>query len=278
MDQQPNPFEPPPGQQQAGPFDLSNTQQPNPFDPSPKPAAWSGARSARPSRGRMAIVPLILVGFVVGAIGFATGVPALTVLGLAVCFLGLALHARFVLLPMVANLSIGSKWSIRIPPGAIPEDSPLESTVEDRLRRQLEQSGVHLTDDQLRKAIEHGTVVTSSITYRSGSGTTVDSSGARWLRDGKTIDPAAILANGAEATATIEGFEHPTGGATPASTSDLFFLTLEVSQPGGEPRRVTTMSRVPAEHQHLLTPGNTVPVKVSRDDPDLVAVDWSHVV
>jgi hypothetical protein len=147
--------------------------------------------------------------------------------------------------------------------------------VEDQIREKLDQAGVHLTDEQIHEAIEHGSVLSASSSVVVGK---AGASGNSLTINGKTIDTEAILATGTEATATIESvIQSPKPPAAGSSAGSMEILVLQVSRPGEEPHRATTPNVVPDERRHLLYPGATLPVKVSRDDPDLVAVDWQRV-
>jgi hypothetical protein len=66
-------------------------------------------------------------------------------------------------------------------------------------------------------------------------------------------------------------------GATTGSVNNDPILPVEllVTAPGGAPRPVTATMVVPMGQLSRLTPGATLPVRVSVGQPDVVSVNWA---
>lgn len=85
---------------------------------------------------------------------------------------------------------------------------------------------------------------------------------------------ARVLAVGMDATATVLA-STPTG-TTDAEGKPVFDITLFVQAPGRQPIQGTSRVGVPLERVGRIVQGATLPMKVDRTDPSIMAVDWSR--
>jgi len=83
-------------------------------------------------------------------------------------------------------------------------------------------------------------------------------------------DRARILAEGHDGQGVIVGMGTPARGASFYNLD----IDLEVHVGGRPPYRVANMYMVPASAQ--LGHGATLPIKVDRDDPAKIAIDWDR--
>jgi hypothetical protein len=85
-----------------------------------------------------------------------------------------------------------------------------------------------------------------------------------------------ILRTGRPAQATIQSIgESSTGGTTTVNDQPYLGLTLEVNDGSRAPYVVTLDTIIPRTALPQFQPGAVIPVKVDREDPLKVAIDWS---
>jgi hypothetical protein len=85
-----------------------------------------------------------------------------------------------------------------------------------------------------------------------------------------------ILKYGRPARATVRGIgESSMGGTTTVNDQPYLGLTLEVDDGSRAPYFVTLDTIIPRAVLPQFQPGAVIPVKVDREDPMKVAIDWS---
>lgn len=83
-----------------------------------------------------------------------------------------------------------------------------------------------------------------------------------------------ILATGVEGKATVLSAT-PTGRMD-AQGRPVYDFVLKIEVPGRPPMHGPARAGVPPERAGQLEPGNTVPLKVDRDNPTSMAIDWDR--
>jgi hypothetical protein len=110
-----------------------------------------------------------------------------------------------------------------------------------------------------------------------GGGTVTLGAGAGpgGLPDAAQIEQARarLRASGVDGTATITGAQLT---ALEIAGNAVVQVQMTVRLPGRDPYAVAHMALIPEPHAGSLVVGATVPVKVDRDDPNSVMVDWDR--
>jgi hypothetical protein len=97
---------------------------------------------------------------------------------------------------------------------------------------------------------------------------------------GETIDAEEFLARAIPATAEIDQMSETGKTVQNARTgiaNEVFAFVLTVQRDGQAPYETKLLQGVPAEHKGTFGPGATVPIGISPDDPDDVAIDWREL-
>ncbi|MEX0754418.1 MAG: hypothetical protein WD206_03375 [Actinomycetota bacterium] len=80
-------------------------------------------------------------------------------------------------------------------------------------------------------------------------------------------------ATGIDGTAVLSGCQLT---ALEVADNKVFQVTMTVDLPGRDPYVVTHMALIPEPHVARMVVGSTLPVKVDRDDPQTVMLDWDR--
>jgi hypothetical protein len=84
---------------------------------------------------------------------------------------------------------------------------------------------------------------------------------------------ARFRATGVDGTATLESAQVT---ALEVADNKVFQVTMTVQLPGRDPYQVAHMALIPERHAPAMVAGATLPVKVDRDDPSTVMLDWDR--
>ncbi len=229
-------------------------------------------------------VILIIAGVVIGTYGLASSTAGLTFAGLVVCGAGLASIVARTRVKVRFNAVVGAAPGPDAQLNPAPS-APTGGSTTTETSSFLTPTGVTLRpgesiDEMLTQAgldpaqlVPAGPPGTPSIAFVEKIVNGVRTS--RIVLSGKEVDERALLANGLEGTATVNAV---TDTEVEVHGGHFFVLSLDVSVPDRSTFNVPRAPVLsPGDKRERVVQGATLPVRVDRDDPTIVVVDWNRV-